>query len=37
MLLLNYAVLLCGIGPSRDESAAVAFELLGEVDESQPI
>ena len=33
--LLNYAVLLCGIG-LKDESAAVAFELLGEVDESQP-
>ncbi|KAH9964230.1 hypothetical protein BC827DRAFT_59967 [Russula dissimulans] len=33
--LLNYAVLLCGIG-LKDESAAVAFELFGEVDESQP-
>jgi tetratricopeptide (TPR) repeat protein len=33
--LLNYAVLLNSIG-LKDESAAVAFELLGEVDESQP-
>jgi tetratricopeptide (TPR) repeat protein len=33
--LLNYAVLLNSIG-LEDESAAVAFELLGEVDGSQP-
>ena len=33
--LLNYAVLLTSIG-LKDESAAVAFELLGEVDESEP-
>ncbi|KAI0003648.1 hypothetical protein BJV74DRAFT_881489 [Russula compacta] len=33
---LNYAVLLGSIG-LKDESAAVAFELLGEADESQPI
>jgi len=32
---LNYAVLLSSIG-LKDESAAVAFELLEEVDESQP-
>jgi tetratricopeptide (TPR) repeat protein len=32
---LNYTVLLSSIG-LKDESAAVAFELLGEVDESQP-
>ncbi|KAI0003778.1 hypothetical protein BJV74DRAFT_486607 [Russula compacta] len=33
--LLNYAVLLTSIG-LKDESAGVAFELLGEADESQP-
>ncbi|KAH9964229.1 hypothetical protein BC827DRAFT_1189776 [Russula dissimulans] len=32
---LNYAVLLSSFG-LKDESAAVAFELLNEVDESQP-
>ena len=32
---LNYTVLLSSTG-LKDESAAVAFELLGEVDESQP-
>ena len=32
---LNYAVLLTSIG-LKDQSAAVAFELLGEVDGSQP-
>jgi hypothetical protein len=33
--LLNYAVLLSSIG-LKDETAAVAFELFGEVDRSQP-